>query len=153
MPFSREDAYKCLTWLNQSLIRHYPYELQSVPEYSGYDAVLSPQEYRQNQAIPKLFEIELITDRLNKIAAESEYLVQNVQGILTELQLNADRFGAELNSTNFAMSRADVVYWDQAQKTAGLSARRDELIENLRQALSFPPSPKGGGNVAALHRS
>lgn len=149
MPFSREDAYKALQFLNQALIRNYPYQLQSVPEYFGYDSVLTPEEYHAEQVRPKLFEIATIQQRMDSLQAESEYLVGSIQSILSELTLNDQRVSDELNSANHAMVRADVVEWDQKARTSGMMARREELIENLRQGLQFPPSPKGSGMSAA----
>lgn len=143
MPFTREDHFKALTHLNQALIRNYPYQLQSVPEYQGFDAVLSPEEWEYEQPVPKQFRLEVVVDRMNKLELQSEYLVANVREILAKLEDIGAKLYQAKSSANFALKRADVVEYDVNLRTAGMESLRDDLIEKLRQALSFPPTPKG----------
>jgi predicted AAA+ superfamily ATPase len=143
MPFSREEQFKALIRLNQALIRNYPYQLQSVPEYHGFDAVLSPEEWEYSQPVPKQFRLEVVVDRMAKLELQSEYLVANVRKILADLDdIEAKLYGAK-SSANFALKKADVVEYDVSLRSAGMESLRAELIEKLRQALSFPPTPKG----------
>lgn len=143
MPFTREDHFKALTHLNQALIRNYPYQLQSVPEYHGFDAVLSPEEWEYAQPVPKQFRLEVVADRMNKLELQSEYLVSNARKILADLDdIEAKLYQAK-SSANFALKKADIVEYDVDKRSVGMESLRSELIEKLRQALSFPPTPKG----------
>jgi hypothetical protein len=151
MPFTREDQFKALSHLNQALIRNYSYQLQSVPEYHGFDVVLSPEEWAYEQPVPKQFRLEVVVDRMAKLELQSEYLVANVKEILGQLDDIEVKLYQAKSSANFALKRADVVEYDVDKRSAGMEALRTELIEKLRSALQFPPTPMGA-TQASLYR-
>lgn len=151
MPFSLEDHYRAINHLNFALIKSLPYlATQSQKEFYTYDAQLNPSEYYANMPIPRLFEQEDISDRMDKITPE--FSVRGVIEILDELDELADRLKQERSSPNFALVEASKLKWNQESRTAGMEMQRNELIDRLRYFLKLPPVPPIDG-CASLGRS
>ncbi|MBD2437342.1 hypothetical protein [Nostoc sp. FACHB-110] len=159
MPFTEEQRYQTLTFLNQALLRTDQMRAQS-SDYSGdfyrFDATLTPTEYQKNRPVPLLFQKDDIWARMDAIENEAEYLVEQVQGVLDGLQTQERAIASERSSPNSALKRADVLEWEVGGggRSAGMFAQRDNYVENLRYFLNLPPSPDPtGGSGGMLLRS
>ncbi|MFB2768578.1 hypothetical protein ACE1AT_04705 [Pelatocladus sp. BLCC-F211] len=152
MPFTTEQRYQILTFLNEALLRTDATRSQ-YDTYSGdfyrFDATLSPTEYQKNRPVPLMFEEADIWQRLDNIELKSEFLVSQVVQILTDLQATERAIINERISVNSALKKADVLEWETGSRTSGMFAQRDEFIEKLRYQLGLPPSPNnwGGGTL------
>jgi hypothetical protein len=155
MPFSLEQRYLILTQLNNALLR----TEQIKAQYENYDgdfwrfnAVLSPTEYQANRPIPLMFQKEDIWQRLDKIEAESEFLVNQVLEVTIALQNLEKAIASERSSPNSALIKADVLQWDAGSRASGMLTQREEYIEQLRYHLGLPPTARISGG-ARLERS
>ncbi|MBW4598907.1 MAG: hypothetical protein KME29_04665 [Calothrix sp. FI2-JRJ7] len=156
MPFSLEQRYKILTHLNTALLR-------STEQRANYEdwgaelyhlsAKLNPTEYQANRPRPLVFEKDDIWRRLDKIEAESEFLVNQALEVVSDLDLVESNLKKERSSVNSALKKADVLEWDTSARSDAMLAQRDELIERLRYFLELPPTPQHGGGGASLYRS
>jgi hypothetical protein len=156
MPFTLEQRHKILTLLNLSLLRSHAVQA-NFADYSGdfynMNAVLSPTEYQANRPRPLLFEEDEIWARLDKIENKSEFLVQQTLEALDDCDRIEKALKTLRSSPNYALKRADVLEYEQSQRSAGMEMERDEAIGRLRYFLDLPPIPAAGGGGATTARS
>jgi hypothetical protein len=157
MPFSLEQRYKILTYLNTALLRSTE-QRANYQDWGGdlyhFSAKLNPTEYQANRSRPLLFEEADIWRRLDNLEAKSEFLVNQVLEVCSDLEQVEINLKNERMSANGALKKADVLEWDTASRTSGMETLRDEFIEKLRYFLELPPTPQSGnGWNTNLHRS
>ncbi len=147
MPFTDENRYDTLTYLNQALLRTDQMRAQyadTPTDFYRFDATLTPTEYQKNRPVPLLFEKDDIWERMDNVQTESEYLVTLVVAILSSLKTLEVAIAEERSSPNANLKRADVLEWETgglSGRSGGMLKQRDEYIENLRYYLNLPPSP------------
>ncbi|QKQ75648.1 hypothetical protein [Nostoc sp. TCL240-02] len=156
MPFTLEQRYQILTALNEALLRTDQMRSQYADapnDFYRFDATLTPTEYQKNRPAPLLFQKDDIWQRLDRIEAESEFLVQQVMFVMNLFRSVELAIHQERSSVNSALKKADVLEWETGSRSAGMFAQRDDLIEKLRYQLGLPPSPDPMGGGGMLLRS
>ena len=156
MPFTEQQRYQTLTFLNEALLRTDQMRAQYSShegEFYRFDASLNPTEYQANRPTPQLFEKNDIWSRLDSIEIESSFLVGHVQQLLEDLQTLERALLTERSSVNSALVKADVLEWDIHSRASGMVSGRDDLIEKLRYQLKLPPSPDSSHGNGILFRS
>ncbi|BDA74377.1 hypothetical protein CAL7716_085430 [Calothrix sp. PCC 7716] len=156
MPFSLEQRYKILTYLNTALLRSTE-QRANHQDWCGdlyhFSAKLNPTEYQANRPRPLLFEESDIWRCLDNLEAKSEFLVNQVLEVCKDLEAVETNLKNERMSANGALKKADVLEWDTANRTSGMEALRDELIEKIRYFLELPPTPQSNNWSTSLFRS
>ena len=142
MAFGGNDKYRVAKWLNLQLLSSAAMQQNSAAhsEYRLYNAKLSPTEYQMNQPVPLLFDPTEIQTRMNAIALESSYLVDEIVQILDDLDENDVLIKTASISQKGALKKADTLEWDTSiSKTQGVESRQFDMIFRLRYFLKYPP--------------